>query len=208
MDNPEVAQDDGDLRGKILRMNLDGTIPKDNPIEDSLVYAKGFRNPFGAAWRRSDKSLYVSDNGPDNHDRIARVRPGGNYGWPEDMRRGSIFWWDFTQATGALDFAQDGQFPEEFHDQLFVALPGPARYHARTVKGKRIVKMQLNRDGTGITSYDDFIVYAGEGLAMPVGLAFGKDGLYFSDFHGEGDVYGSKPGGNIFRVRQMQEKGR
>ncbi len=44
-----MAQDDNDLRGKVLRMNLDGTIAEDNLHPGSYVYAKGFRNPFGAA---------------------------------------------------------------------------------------------------------------------------------------------------------------
>jgi glucose/arabinose dehydrogenase len=40
----DSAQDDRDLRGKVLRLNLDGSIPTDNPIPGSPVFAKGFRN--------------------------------------------------------------------------------------------------------------------------------------------------------------------
>ncbi|MDI6799525.1 MAG: PQQ-dependent sugar dehydrogenase [Actinomycetota bacterium] len=46
MIDPEVAQDESDLRGKILRMELDGSVPPDNPIKGSYVFAKGFRNPL------------------------------------------------------------------------------------------------------------------------------------------------------------------
>lgn len=201
---PETAQDDKDPRGKVLRLNLDGSIPSDNPVDGSPVYAKGFRNPFGAAWRKSDRSLYISDNGPRTDDRIARVVPGGNYGWSPDMRRNSLFWWHFTQAPAALDFMQDGQFPDEFSDELFVAMAGPARYRSPAMKGKSVVKMHLNEEGNGITSYDDFLVYIGRGLGMPVGLAFGPDGLYFTDLHGEGDVYGQRPGGSVFRVEPIE----
>ena len=106
----ERAQDDNDLRGKILRMNLDGTIPDDNPHSGSYVYAKGFRNPFGAAWRKSDQSLYVSINGPDCDDVMAKVGPGrGDNGWPQTMRRDAIFIWEYCQAPTAIDFAQEGQ---------------------------------------------------------------------------------------------------
>ncbi|MEN6292441.1 MAG: PQQ-dependent sugar dehydrogenase, partial [Methanobacterium sp.] len=38
-------------------------------------------------WRESDKSLYISDNGPAYDDRVAKVEPGKNYGWPESMRK-------------------------------------------------------------------------------------------------------------------------
>jgi glucose/arabinose dehydrogenase len=198
---PSPAQDGNDLRGKVLRLNLDGSVPDDNPRPGSPIFAKGFRSPFGATWRRSDSSLYISDNGPRYYDRIARVEAGGDYGWPTDMRQNSLFWWAFTQAPTALAFMQDGQFPQEFDDHLFLSLAGPARYKAPARKGKRIVKLQLNENGRGALSVDDFVAYTGEGLAMPVGLAFGCDGLYFTDLHGESDIYGREPGGNVFVVR-------
>lgn len=42
------------------------------------------------AWRKSDQKLYISDNGPEVDDRIARIEPGGHYGWPESMRKNSV----------------------------------------------------------------------------------------------------------------------
>jgi len=197
----EMAQVDDDLRGKILRTNLDGTIPDDNPDPKSYVYAKGLRNPFGAAWRKSDRSLYVSINGPDRDDVIAKVKPGNNHGWPQTMRENAIFWWEYTQAPTALDFMQDGQFSDEFHDDLFVALFGNSYMKGRDIKGKKIVKMKLNPDGSGVTAYDEFVTYIGNGAAAPCGLAFGPGGLYFSDLHGESDGLAGAPGGNIYRVR-------
>lgn len=194
------AQDVGDLRGKILRMDLDGSIPWDNPYDESYVYAKGFRNPFGAAWRKSDQSLYIAGNGPDVDDRIARVRPYENYGWPGTMRKNSIFWWHHTQAPTALDFMQSGQFPPQFNDDLFVALFGASYAEGRGEKGKKIVKIKINEDCTGARSYDDFVVYTGKGAASPCGLAFGPGGLYFTDLHGEKDAEGQRIGGSIFRV--------
>lgn len=190
------SQDLNDLRGKILRLNLDGSIPWDNPYQDSPVYARGLRNPFGGVWRRSDNHLYVSDNGPHKDDRLARIEPYGNYGWPGDMRKRSIFWWHHTQAPTALDFMQGGQFPPQFNDHLFVALFGNTYSEGRVDgKGKRIVKIELNEQATAVKAYDDFVIYTGKGPASPCGLAFGPDGLYFSDLHGEKDS-----GGNIYRV--------
>ncbi|MGB2854435.1 MAG: PQQ-dependent sugar dehydrogenase [Dehalococcoidia bacterium] len=200
MIDPNVAQDDNDLRGKILRMNLDGSVPEDNPTLGSLVYAKGLRNPFGAVWRKSDGALYISDNGPEQDDRIARVEPGGNYGWPESMRRNSLFVWEYCQAPTAIDFMQGGQFPPQYEDELFVALFGAAYQRGRAIKGKKIVKMRLNDDRSGISSYDEFITYVGDGPASPCGLAFGPDALYFTDLHGEGNGLSGKPGGSIYRV--------
>jgi glucose/arabinose dehydrogenase len=201
--NPEVAQDDNDLRGKILRLNLDGTIPEDNPNSKSPVYAKGFRNPFGAAWRKKDGKLYISDNGPEVDDRIVKVEPGGNYGWPRSMRENSIFWWHYTQAPTAMDFMQDGQFSEEFHDELFVALFGASYKKGWDTKGKKIVKIRLSEDGNSVKSYDEFVTYIGDGPASPCGLAFGPDGLYFTDLHGEDEDI-KEPSGNIYKVTQIK----
>ncbi|MFP7298519.1 PQQ-dependent sugar dehydrogenase [Neobacillus niacini] len=77
---PELAQDLGSLNGKILRMNVDGTIPEDNPFADSYVYSYGHRNPQGLVW--VGDTLYSSEHGQSAHDEINLIKPGGNYGWP------------------------------------------------------------------------------------------------------------------------------
>jgi glucose/arabinose dehydrogenase len=202
------SQNENDLRGKVLRLSQSGKIPWDNPDPSSPIYAKGFRNPFGAVWRKSDRSLYIAGNGPDNDDRIARVKPYENYGWPATMRKNSIFWWHYCQAPTAIDFMQNASFPPEYGGQLFVALFGAAYQKGTSEKGKKIVKLQLNDDTTSVKSYDHFVVYKGKEAASPCGLAFGPDGLYFSDLHGE------KQGqGNIYKVvpdwdqlKEMREK--
>lgn len=78
---PEIAQDIHSLGGKILRMNLDGSIPEDNPIKDSYVYTYGHRNPQGLAWAE-DGVLYESEHGPSANDEVNLIHPGHNYGWP------------------------------------------------------------------------------------------------------------------------------
>ncbi len=203
MIKPEVAQDDDDLRGKILRMNLDGSVPDDNPKKDSLIFAKGFRNPFGAIWRKSDESLYIADNGPAYDDRVARVQAGENYGWPESMRTNSIFWHNLSQGITALDFMQNEEFPYEFDDELFVAFFGGSYQKGPGIKGKNIIKMKLNKDGTAINSYDIFVKYTGENAASPCGIAFGPGGLYFTDLHGEKDGQMHKAAGNIYKISSV-----
>jgi glucose/arabinose dehydrogenase len=80
--NPEIAQDLGSLGGKILRLNLDGSIPSDNPFENSYAYSYGHRNPQGLAWSQ-DGTLYASEHGPSAHDEINLIKAGKNFGWPE-----------------------------------------------------------------------------------------------------------------------------
>ncbi len=201
MIDSKVAQDDNDLRGKVLRMNSDGSVPDNNPTSGSLIYAKGLRNPFGATWRKSDESLYISDNGPERDDRIAKIEAGKNYGWPETMTRNSIFWWGFPQAPTAIGFMQDGQFPDEFDDDLFVGLFGAAYAKGRAIKGKKIVRIKLSDDNSAVKVYDEFVTYIGDGPASPCGMVFCPDGLYFTDLHGEKDGASKIPSGSIFRVK-------
>jgi len=58
------AQDLNSLDGKILRMNLDGSAPDDNPFSDyPLIYSYGHRNPQGIAWDSSGQP-YATEHGP------------------------------------------------------------------------------------------------------------------------------------------------
>lgn len=70
-------------RGKSLRINLDGSVPSDNPEirgVRSHVFTYGHRNPQGLAFVNND--LYSCEQGPSSDDEINLLLPGGNYGWP------------------------------------------------------------------------------------------------------------------------------
>ena len=70
------------LEGKILRLNDDGSVPDDNPFEDSPVFSYGHRNPKGMAWDSSE-NFYVTELGPTKNDEINLIIAGKNYGWPD-----------------------------------------------------------------------------------------------------------------------------
>ncbi|HUF89201.1 MAG TPA: PQQ-dependent sugar dehydrogenase [Gemmatimonadota bacterium] len=77
------AQRTGNPMGSILRYNPDGTIPVDNPLgPDNPIWAYGLRNPFGFTFDPADGALWIADNGPAGHDRVLRMDPGENAGWP------------------------------------------------------------------------------------------------------------------------------
>lgn len=70
--------------GKVLRLNLDGSIPKDNPSFNGVIshiYTLGHRNPQGLAFTPNGK-LLQSEQGPNSDDEINLIVKGGNYGWP------------------------------------------------------------------------------------------------------------------------------
>ncbi|MGD8432098.1 MAG: PQQ-dependent sugar dehydrogenase [Nitrosopumilaceae archaeon] len=82
-DASHLPQDLNSLAGKILRLNDDGTIPDDNPLLNSPVYSYGFRNPQGLTWDK-EGNMYAAELGPEKNDEINLIKPGKNYGWPEN----------------------------------------------------------------------------------------------------------------------------
>lgn len=83
--------------GKILRLNLDGSIPADNPLWNGVrshIYTIGHRNPQGLVWEKdpgdgyhfptltSGGKLFSSEHGPNTDDEVNSIESGRNYGWP------------------------------------------------------------------------------------------------------------------------------
>ena len=79
--NTAHAQNTASLNGKILRVNLDGTIPADNPIAGSRLYSYGHRNAQGLMLHTNGK-IYSTEHGPGNNDEFQIIEAGRNYGWP------------------------------------------------------------------------------------------------------------------------------
>ena len=105
---PKLAQDRASLGGKILRMEPNGAVPKDNPFKGSLVYSYGHRNPQGIAWYDDDK-MYASEFGQNTWDELNVITPGGNYGWPvvEGIAKKSEFI-DPVQQWSPVDASPSG----------------------------------------------------------------------------------------------------
>ncbi len=100
-----AAGDWSAYQGKILRLNLDGSIPADNPTINGVrshVYSYGHRNPQGLAFGPNGL-LYESEHGPGTDDEVNLLRAGANYGWPHvagyrDDR--SYVYTNWSQAVG------------------------------------------------------------------------------------------------------------
>lgn len=69
------------INGKLCRMNLDGSIPDDNPFPGSMIWSYGHRNQQGLVI--VDDKIYTSEHGASTDDEINLIVKGGNYGWPQ-----------------------------------------------------------------------------------------------------------------------------
>jgi glucose/arabinose dehydrogenase len=212
----KTARDLSAFRGKILRMNLDGSPAADNPFYDAsdglnatdYIYASGFRNPFGGAWSAADTFLYVVENGP-HTDRFAQIVPGRDYLWEgndHDMLNFALYNWSPPVAPVNITFIQPetfhgSGFPAEKMDHAFVSESGSTWASGPILYGKRISEFVVDASGTLVSGPVPLIEYNGAGKATVVALAAGPDGLYFSDFYKDLD-YDSPidRGANILRV--------
>ena len=111
--DPGTALDPTSFRGKVLRVNLDGSPPPSNPFYDAgdgidardYTWVLGVRNPFGGDLRTADGELYIVENGPGT-DRLSRGAAGTNFGWnglDASMATGALHNWN--PATGPVDLA-------------------------------------------------------------------------------------------------------
>lgn len=96
--------------GKIIRLNLDGSIPSDNPLINGVrshVYSFGHRNPQGLAFERDDYNtlvpggrLYESEQGPASDDEVNIINSGRNYGWPRVAGMYDNGWYKYYKWEG------------------------------------------------------------------------------------------------------------
>ena len=203
-------------RGKILRLNLDGSPVPTNPYYNGgtrnardYIYALGVRNPFGGAWRAADNSRYMVENGP-AVDRFARLVQGRDYLWAgSDANMSAFALYNWSPATGPVNLAfvqpqtfGGSGFPVDKMDHAFVTESGPTWAEGQQGTGKRITEWVLDAAGNRVLGPVPFVEYVGDGRGSCIGLAAGPDGLYFTEFYR--DLNASSPtqgGGRVLRIR-------
>ena len=95
-----IAQDPTSHPGSIIRIHLDGSIPKDNPKFEGKsnwlpeIYQIGVRNPQGLTYSSFDGKIYASNHGAKGGDWFGEVKKGENYGW-------KILGWGGTNYSGS-----------------------------------------------------------------------------------------------------------
>jgi aldose sugar dehydrogenase len=77
----ETVHNQAFANGKVLRLNLDGTIPADNPYPGSAAWCMGFRVPQGLTFT-ANGNLFIAEHGDATDDEVNLVSKNANYGWP------------------------------------------------------------------------------------------------------------------------------
>ena len=161
VDWPQPQQLDSNM-GKVLRINPDGSIPKDNPFVGRAnarpeIYATGIRDDQGMAFHPRTSTLWVSEHGPRGGDEINAIEKGKNYGFPAigygheytgkpingdkttapGMEQPVYFWTPDIAPAGIAFYS--GRLIPGWRDNLFVAALAGKHLARLVLDGNRVV---------------------------------------------------------------------
>ena len=160
--NREDSQDTDILSGKVLRVNLDGSIPSDNPF-DNEVWTFGHRNAQGLTFHPNGK-LYSTEHGDIIEDEINLIEKGRNYGWPNvegfcdgdeiafctaNNVREPLLSYTPTLAVAGMTVYEGDMFPDWQGDLFFVSL-----------KEGQLNRLELSSDGESIVRDSVIVDYS------------------------------------------------
>lgn len=153
------AQDRNNPAGKIQRINLDGSIPADNPTPGSALWSYGHRNPQGLVF--VGDRLYSSEHGNATDDEINIIQKGRNFGWPNvegfcntneekafctaNNVAEPIMAWTPTIAPSGMAYYNNDAIPQ-WKGSLLLAV----------LKDSELLQLKLNAAGTGVDEVNTF----------------------------------------------------
>ncbi len=158
-DRGTLVQDIGSTHGKIIRINVDGSVPRDNPFigrdGDDAIWSLGHRNVQGAAIAPNGQ-LYTIEHGPRGGDELNLPLKGGNYGWPlvsyginyrgSDVGQGAavldgteqpVYYWDPVIAPGGMGFYNGSYGP--WQGDLLIGSLNPGALVRLKMQGGKVV---------------------------------------------------------------------
>jgi glucose/arabinose dehydrogenase len=162
-DQRHRAQDLGYHQGKILRLNLDGSVPSDNPWFQTSnakkeIWSFGHRNPQGLTRNPLTNEIWEAEMGPRGGDEINIVRAKNNYGWPlitygreyygpkigekskPGMEQPLVFWVP-SISPSAISFYTGDKMPE-WKNNLFVATLSGTHLRRLVVENEKVSKQE------------------------------------------------------------------
>jgi len=159
--NQPSSQDMNSLAGKVLRLNADGSIPSDNPFEDSYVYSLGHRNAQGM-FLMPDGRIFISEHGPNTDDEFMELLPGRNYGWPTVA--------GFCNTSAEITFCQNNNVIEPLvawtptiapSDLIFYENPlfpeWDGKFLMTVLKDRMLIAIELNENMDALVSQTQYL---------------------------------------------------
>lgn len=190
------AQDLSNTSGKVLRINLNGSTPADNPWTDKPnvrgeIFSYGHRDISGFATHPGTGDIWITEHGPRGGDEINIIHAGANYGWKvisygtdytgaligegqtsrEGMQQPRYFWRPSIAPSG-LSFYSGDMFPE-WRNSVFVT----------ALSGQHISRLEL--DGERVIAEERLLVERGQRIRE---LREGPDGALYVLTNEEGDA--------------------
>lgn len=159
----ERAQDINDHAGSLIRINKDGSIPKNNPFNNdanakSEIYTYGNRNMQGIAMHPDTGDVWTIEHGPQGGDELNLMKPGVNYGWPVitygvnyvigtkigegTEKKGMaqpVHYWVPSIATSSLLFYDGDKFPQ-WQGNAFVSSLVFGQLARLEIKNNKVIK--------------------------------------------------------------------
>jgi len=183
----EDAQILNNHHGKVVRINADGSVPKDNPFVSTPgalpeIWSYGHRNMQGAAINPISKQLWTGEHGPQGGDELNLDQAGKNYGWPvitygENYGGGKIgegtqkagmeqplYYWVPSIATAGFIFYTGDKFPAWKNNILLTSLVGRTLVRLtvdgnKVTKEERLLTKELNERLRHVVQGPDGLVY-------------------------------------------------
>lgn len=158
----DEAQNPANHLGTVVRLNLDGSIPDDNPVIEGAapgVYSYGHRNMQGIGRHPETGSVISHEHGARGGDEVNVLRPGANYGWPlityginydgttisqdreaEGLEQ-PIWYWNPSIAPAGLAF-YDGEAFANWRGDLFVSALAGMTLQRLEMDGDRVISTE------------------------------------------------------------------
>ncbi len=163
--NSSLSQNMNSLGGKLLRINLDGSIPADNPDPESYVFSYGHRNAQGLCLGTNNQ-LYSSEHGAQSSDELNLIEVNRNYGWPNvqgacntsseitfcnafDVKE-PLLEWSPCIAVNGIEYYNHPAIPE-FENSILLAVLGGLSGGAQGV-----IHIPLSEDGQTATEGEKY----------------------------------------------------
>ena len=166
--NPQDVSRDG---GKVYRLNLDGSIPKDNPFitkenARKAIYSYGHRNPQGMVFDKRTKKIWANEHGPRGGDEINIIKRGKNYGWPiityginysgtmitdktkMDGMEQPLYFWVPSIAPSGMAFSTSNIYPK-WKNSLFVGSLKFEYLERLEIKNEKVIKREKVLESIG-----------------------------------------------------------